>query len=83
MLKELQGKYGNITKEVIVLYLTLCKQCYQRNPVPKRGLVPQPMPFKDIDSRCQVETLDMQSNANGKFKFILYYQDHLTKFIIL
>lgn len=25
----------------------------------------------------------MQSNANGEFKFILYHQDHLTKFIIL
>lgn len=83
MLKELQGKYGNVTKEVIVLYLTLCKQCHQKNPVPKRGLAPKPMPFKDIDSRCQVEVFDMQSNADGEFKFILYYQDHSTKFIIL
>ncbi|XP_036693325.1 KRAB-A domain-containing protein 2 isoform X2 [Balaenoptera musculus] len=65
MLKELQGKYGNVTKEVIVLYLTLCKQCHQKNPVSKRGLAPKPMPFKDIDSRCQVEILDMQSNADG------------------
>uniref|UniRef100_A0A8C0K3S7 KRAB-A domain containing 2 n=1 Tax=Canis lupus dingo TaxID=286419 RepID=A0A8C0K3S7_CANLU len=83
MLKELQGKYGNVTKEVIVLYLTLCKQCHQKNPAPKRGLAPKPMTFKDIDSRCQIEVLDMQSNADGEFKFILYYQDHLTKFIIL
>ncbi|XP_012382176.2 KRAB-A domain-containing protein 2 [Dasypus novemcinctus] len=83
MLKELQGKYGNVTKEVIVLYLTLCKQCHQKNPVPKRGLTPKPGTFKDLDSRCQVEVLDMQSNADGEFKFILYYQDHLTKFIIL
>ncbi|XP_057571523.1 KRAB-A domain-containing protein 2 isoform X2 [Hippopotamus amphibius kiboko] len=83
MLKELQGKYGNVTKEVIVLYLTLCKQCHQKNPVPKRALAPKPVPFKDTDSRCQVEILDMQSNADGEFKFILYYQDHLTKFTIL
>ncbi|XP_029784672.1 KRAB-A domain-containing protein 2, partial [Suricata suricatta] len=83
MLKELQGKYGNVTKEVIVLYLTLCKQCHQKNPVPKRGLAPKPVPSKDVDSRCQVEVLDMQSDADGEFKFILYYQDHLTKFIIL
>lgn len=83
MLKELQGKYENITKEVIVLYLTLCKQCHQKNPEPKRGLAPKPMPIKDIDFRCQVEILDMQSNADGEFKFILFCQDHLTKFIIL
>ncbi|XP_012511155.1 PREDICTED: KRAB-A domain-containing protein 2 [Propithecus coquereli] len=83
MLKELQGKYGNVTKEVIVLYLTLCKQCHQRNPLPKRTLAPKPVTFKDMDSRCQIEILDMQSNADGEFKFIFYYQDHLTKFIIL
>nr|XP_012312992.1 KRAB-A domain-containing protein 2 [Aotus nancymaae] len=83
MLKELQGKYGNVTKEVIALYLTLCKQCHQKNPVPKKGPAPKPMTFKDIDSTCQVEILDMQSSADGEFKFILYYQDHLTKFIIL
>ncbi|XP_077826399.1 KRAB-A domain-containing protein 2 isoform X3 [Macaca mulatta] len=64
MLKELQGKYGNVTKEVIVLYLTLCKQCHQKNPVPKKGLPPKPMTFKDIDSTCQVEILDMQSSAD-------------------
>ncbi|KAG8507064.1 KRAB-A domain-containing protein 2 [Galemys pyrenaicus] len=83
MLKELQGKYGNVTKEVIVLYLTLCKQCHQKNPVPKRGLAPRSVPLKDLDCRCQIEVLDMQSDADGEFKFILYYQDHLTKFIIL
>lgn len=33
MLKELQGKYENMTKQVIVLYLALCKQCHQRNPI--------------------------------------------------
>lgn len=44
----------------------------------------KPMPCKDNDSRCQVEILEtLQSNADGEFKFILYYQDHLTKFIIL
>ncbi|XP_036623150.1 KRAB-A domain-containing protein 2 [Trichosurus vulpecula] len=83
MLKELQGKYGNVTKEVIVLYLSLCKQCHQKNPVPKRGLVAKPMTFKVVCSRCQVDFIDMQSNADGEFRFILSYLDYLTKFIIL
>jgi hypothetical protein len=81
MLTELKRRYGNVTREVIVLYLTLCKNCPQKNPLFRRGLAPSPMTFKN--SRCQVEILDMQSNSDGKFKFILYYQDHLTKFIIL
>lgn len=59
MLKERQEKYGNVTKEVIVLHVTLCKQCHQKNPVSKRGLEPKPMTSKDIDSICKVEILDM------------------------
>uniref|UniRef100_A0A8W4FE34 Uncharacterized protein n=1 Tax=Sus scrofa TaxID=9823 RepID=A0A8W4FE34_PIG len=82
-LKELQGKYGSVTKEVIVLYLTLWKQCHQKNAVPKRGLAPKPMPFKDVDSRCPVEVLEMQSSADAEFKFILCYPDRLTTFITL
>lgn len=82
-LEELQGEYGSVTKEVIVLYLTLWKQCHQKNAVPKRGLAPKPMPFKDVDSRCPVEVLEMQSSADAEFKFILCYPDRLTTFITL
>lgn len=70
MLKELQEKYGNVTKEIIILHMTLYKQCHQKNPVLKRGLELKPMTFKDIDSICKVEILGMQSNADGEFKFI-------------
>ena len=38
-----------------------------------------------MNSRCQVDLIDidMQSQADQEFKFIMVYQDHLTKFLLL
>ncbi|XP_035219509.1 KRAB-A domain-containing protein 2-like [Stegodyphus dumicola] len=83
MEKELQTKYKNVTKEIITLYLRLCKPCQTKLSNPKRVLVSKPLIFKEFNSRCQVDLIDMQSNPDGEFKFILNYQDHLTKFILL
>ena len=33
-----------------------------------------------MDSRAQVDLIDMQSQPDGDLKWILVYQDHLTKF---
>jgi hypothetical protein len=35
---------------------------------------------KEFNSRGQVDLMDFQSNPDGKYKFIMVYQDHLTKF---
>ena len=40
------------------------------------------MVFKELNSRCQVDLIDMQSNADGDYRFILNCQEHLTKFFI-
>jgi transposase InsO family protein len=36
-----------------------------------------------MNSQCQVDLIDMQSNPDCYMKFILVYQDHLTKFVLL
>ncbi|XP_055944464.1 KRAB-A domain-containing protein 2-like [Argiope bruennichi] len=36
-----------------------------------------------MDSRCQVDLIDMQSQADNEFKFIIVYQDHLINFVLL
>lgn len=36
-----------------------------------------------MNSRCQVDLIHMQSNPDKDYKFIMVYQDHLTKFIQL
>jgi len=32
---------------------------------------------------CQVDLIDMQSQTDGNYRFILVYQDHLTKYVLL
>jgi hypothetical protein len=81
--KEINLKYKNITREMIVAYLNLCMTCEKKHSVPRKGLVVRPILSKSMNSRCQVDLIDMQSQADDQYKFILVYQDHLTKFIQL
>ncbi|GFX86163.1 KRAB-A domain-containing protein 2 [Trichonephila clavipes] len=80
ILKELQIKYKNITYEVVMLYLNLRKQYQMKYSAPKKGIVGKPVTSSELNSKCQVDLIDLQSNRNGKYKFIMVYQDHLTKF---
>ncbi|XP_050532607.1 KRAB-A domain-containing protein 2-like [Daktulosphaira vitifoliae] len=80
---ELKSKYCNITNETIMAYLNLCTHCQKKSSNPKRGLVSKPILHSTFNSRAQIDLIDMQSqNING-FRFILNYQDHLTKFVLL
>ncbi|XP_027380454.1 SCAN domain-containing protein 3 isoform X2 [Bos indicus x Bos taurus] len=81
MEKELQAKYKNITKEVIMLYLTLCKPCQQKHSKLKKVLTSKPI--KEVNSRCQVDLIDMQLNPDGEYKFIMHYQDFRTNLSFL
>ncbi|GFU92539.1 KRAB-A domain-containing protein 2 [Trichonephila clavipes] len=89
MLKELQIKYKNITYEVVVLHLNLCKQCKKKHRAPKKGIVVTPMMSYELNSRCQVDLIDMQSNRAGEYKIMVVWsyngvsQDRLTKFVEL
>ena len=83
MIKETQTKYKNITAESIMLYLSLCVPCLKKSKVPKKGLVIKPMIFSEMNSRAQVDLIDMQSQPDGDLKWILVYQDHLIKFVQL
>ena len=41
------------------------------------------MIFSEMNSRAQVDLIDMQSQPDGELKWIIVYQDHLTKFVQL
>ena len=41
------------------------------------------MVFSEMNSRAQVDLIDMQSQADGENKWIFVYQDHPTKFVAL
>ena len=48
-----------------------------------KGVVVNPILIKEFGSRCQVDLIDMQSLPSDKHKWIMVYQDHLTKFCVL
>ncbi|XP_041378019.1 KRAB-A domain-containing protein 2-like [Gigantopelta aegis] len=84
MLKELSKKYVNATREAIELFKSLCMNCqWKRKRPTTKGVVVQPFLTKEFSSRSQVDLVDMQSLPSEKYKWIIVYQDHLTKFCIL
>ncbi|GBL92082.1 KRAB-A domain-containing protein 2 [Araneus ventricosus] len=90
MMREVKTTYKNITIEMVMIYLNLCEPCQMKQSVPRKGqsvprksLIVKPIVSSVLNSRCQVDLIDMQSQADGDFKFIMVYQDHLTKFIQL
>ncbi|XP_031330464.1 KRAB-A domain-containing protein 2-like [Photinus pyralis] len=83
MIAEINKLYCNITKKTIMVYLRLCTQCQKKSSTPKKGLVPRPIPHSNLNSRAQVDLIDMQSQSYNDYRFIMVYQDHLTKFVLL
>ncbi|XP_039305556.1 KRAB-A domain-containing protein 2-like [Solenopsis invicta] len=80
---NIKTKYVNITREVIHIYLELCLICKKKKTHLKKGVVVKPLIFKEINHRAQVDLIDMQTSKDGEYKFILNYQEHLTKFVCL
>ena len=84
MTKFLSSRYANITVEAMSLFKETCIQCQEKRKRPMtKGVVVRPILSKEFSSRAQVDLIDMQSMASNQFKWIMVYQDHLTKFCIL
>ena len=71
IVSEVQKKYKNITQEQISIYLALCTSCLKKGNIPKKGLVVKPMVFSEMNSRGQADLIDMQTQADGEYKWIL------------
>ena len=65
MFKEFLVEYKNVTYEVIMMYLNLCKQCQMEHGAPKKGIVVKPMVSSGLNSRCQVDFIDLQPHMDG------------------
>lgn len=55
----------------------------KKSSTPKGGLVSRPILHSNFNSRDQVDLIDMQSQSYNDYRFIMVYQDHLTKFVSL
>uniref|UniRef100_A0A8C4SWK5 Integrase catalytic domain-containing protein n=1 Tax=Erpetoichthys calabaricus TaxID=27687 RepID=A0A8C4SWK5_ERPCA len=82
-IKQLNTLYKNITQAQIKMFLDLCEPCQQKPKSVKKGIVVKPVISSHFNSRCQVNLIDYQSQPDLKFKFLLVYKDHLTKFVVL
>ena len=81
MNREFSKKYANITKSDLELFKSFCVECERKRKRPTtHGTVVRPILTKDYCSRGQVDLVDMQSMQHGEYRFIMVYQDHLTKF---
>jgi len=80
---EINKKFKSVTKETITSYLNFCESCERKGSTVKKGLVVKPIISSEMNSRCQIDLIDMQAQPDGDYKFIFVYQDHLTKFVIL
>ena len=82
----LKQQYCGFSKEVIQVYLNSCNECQlQKCKKQLKSTVTRPIRSSDFASRSQVDLIDLQTTdeVNRPFNFLMVYQDHLTKFIVL
>ncbi|CAF2230927.1 unnamed protein product [Rotaria magnacalcarata] len=84
-LKEVKKRFVNITEKQVTLFISGCEECKRKRSMPKSAtkLVIKPVISNDFNARGQVDLVDKQLCPDGLYKFIVTYQDHLTKFCIL
>ncbi|KAM0724672.1 KRAB-A domain-containing protein 2 [Formica fusca] len=72
---ELKRKYCNIAREIINAYLNLCQPCALKKKAKGKGVVVKSMVMSDceLNSRCQIDLIDMQTEPDRDYKFILNY----------
>ncbi|XP_047497850.1 KRAB-A domain-containing protein 2-like [Penaeus chinensis] len=84
MKRNLREKYVNITKESLELFKSYCITCQEKRKRNKTaGVVLKPPLSSEFISRGQVDFVDVKSLPQAQFKWIMVYQSHLTKSVIL
>lgn len=82
--KKISEHYANIPMTVIKSFISQCERCAEKSKKSNSaGIVVRPITVKELNQRGQVDLVDFQSLPDGEFKFILNYQEHLTKFRFL
>lgn len=78
-----EGKYVNLSQKMLLCFKENCEQCLLKESTVKKGITVRPIIHKEMNARAQVDLIDMQTSADGKYRFIMVLQDHLTKFVHL
>ena len=65
MLAHLKKRYANITQEAVTMFITFCEECERRrNRANSKSIVVKPIRSSDLNSRGQVDLIDMQSQPD-------------------
>ncbi|CAF4824259.1 unnamed protein product [Pieris macdunnoughi] len=67
----------------VSIFLNLCKTCLSKKSLPKKGIVVKPLISHNFNRRGQMDLVDFQTSPDEEYKWLLQYQDHLTKFCFL
>ena len=89
--KRLYREYHGVTEKACNMFLQGCEECHLRRSKKSKSLVVKPISSTRFLSRCQVDLIDFRdmseehnrSESGVPFKWLLVYQDHFTKYILL
>ena len=83
--KKISENYANIPRTIVEEFIRNCERCIEkaRRKEISSGTVVKPILVKSINDRAQIDLVDMQSLPDGNYKFIMHYQEHLSKYHIL
>ncbi|KAL1488341.1 hypothetical protein ABEB36_014818 [Hypothenemus hampei] len=82
--KKVSEHYANIPISSVKKVIAQCERCAEKIKKSSTvGLVVRPLISKDLNQRGQIDLIDFQSLPDGDYKFILHYQEHLTKYSLL
>ena len=66
------------------MFRSLCIECQKiKKRKNTKGQTSKPILSKQFNQRGQIDLIDMQSLPDGEYRWILVYQDHFTKFVVL
>ena len=84
MMQFMKKKYSNVTQDAITHFVSFCEECNRKkNKTSKKSIVVKPIRSNMVNERVQVDLIDMQSDPDGEYKWILNMQDHFSKFVHL
>lgn len=78
----LKEKYIMIPRFAITIFIKLCKICLTTKGFQKTALTVKPL-ISNFRRRGQVDLMDLQTFPDKDYKWLMQYQDHLTRFCFL
>ena len=83
---DLKSQYTGFSRSLVLAFVSSCQECQlQKSRKSLKNIITHPIRSPDFASRGQVDLIDFQASneVNLPYKFLLVYQDHLTKFVVL